>query len=161
VASNNKQILLIAINTMEKHINDIKHERRNQLAFKRTRDFLKFIGETEIKVCIHLNSGKKLEVMEQINCPHTKLDYVEAFVRGGPKTQKRHSLWGGLLPKRTKAPQTTRASLRPTETTKNHVDSIQEFASEFVKIKPVQAATESEQDEYDVGAAFFCYLNII
>jgi hypothetical protein len=63
-ASNNKQVLLIAINTMEKHINDIKQERRNQLAFKRTREFLKFIADTAIEVCIHENSGQRVEVME-------------------------------------------------------------------------------------------------
>lgn len=77
---------------------------------------------------------------------------------------KRNSLWGGLFPSKQKKSSRTSSrqqSLRPTDATKVHVDTIQQFSDEFVKIPAVQNATELEEDEFGVGDAFFCYLNII
>jgi hypothetical protein len=156
LASKNRQKLLVAINSLEKHIYDVKQEEKVQTSLQRTRDFISFISEAVIPVCVcpqTARQGGEIIVTKQRECFHTRLDYVNVLV---PVSKKRNSL---RSPSMRSTKSSTRLSTGPGQP--GHVNTIDEFAEEFVKLEPVQHCAESEKDVARVGEAFFDYISIL
>lgn len=158
VANQNKQILLMGINTMEKHVNDVTQEEKIQRSLQTTRTFFQFIKDAEIIVCIYVHGENQtngiVSVARISDCPHTKLDYVGAFVMGNIRPPSAAHRASGHVSR-----LSTRHSM--IKQPSGHVSTIEEFAKEFVKLSQVQRSTESEKDDLGVGAAFFQYLEIV
>lgn len=157
LASKNRQKLLVAINSLENHIYDIKQEEKVQTSLQRTRDFIGFISDAVIPVCVcpqTAKQGGEIIITKQRECFHTRLDYVNVLV---PVSKKRSSL-------RSPSMRSVKSSGRlsnPGFVQPGHVNTIDEFSEEFVKLEPVQRCAETESDTARVGEAFFDYINIL
>ena len=141
VATRNKKLLLLSINFTEKHITDLKHEVKVYETLKQKSFALEFIKTRKVPVCLLtiIERQKPLtQVFTQSTCPHSKLASVNEFVLGTKKTSK------GL------------ANIDDT-----HVTSIEDFYERFMQLEQVQKSTEEEDDLYNVGGAFFEYLQIV
>ena len=141
LANRNKKLLLLAVNFMEKHINDIKQEIRVFESVKRKEFFLKFIKKGKVPACLlSIRDGNTLtiQVFSQDTCPHSKLASVNEFVMGSKKSGK---------------------GTHGNEAT--HVSNIEEFYQKFMKLDQVVQSTEREDDPFKVGEAFFEYMNVI
>ena len=141
LANRNKKLLLLAVNFMEKHINDIKQEIRVFESVKRKEFFLKFIKKGKVPACllsIRDGSNLTIQVFPQLTCPHSKLASVNEFVMGSKKSGKGN---------------------HGNEAT--HVNNIEEFYQKFMKLDQVVQSTEREDDPFKVGEAFFEYMNVI
>lgn len=141
LANKNKKLLLLAVNFMEKHINDIKQEIRVFESVKRKEYFLRFIKKGKVPACLlSIKDGSNLtiQVFPQSSCPHSKLASVNEFVMGSKKTGK---------------------GSHGNEAT--HVSNIEEFYQKFMKLDQVVQSTEREDDPCKVGEAFFEYMNVI
>lgn len=157
-ASKNRQKLLIAINSLEKHILDMKQEGKVQASLQRTRDFIGFISNAVIPVCIcpqTAKQGGEIIITMQRECFHTRLNYVNLVPVSKPRSSLR------TTPSTKSFMMPSNRSSYPTSSQPGHVMTIDEFAEEFVKLEPVQHCAETEADVAKVGEAFFDYLNIL
>jgi hypothetical protein len=165
VASVNKQILLLAINSMEKHISDIRQEERVQLSAQHTRDFISFIKSARVPVCLSVVNLQEVIVCKQKECQHSRIDYMNILVPGVKRTFTKSQPQKG--PSRVEPP-------------KYHVELIDEFADEFSNLDLLKGCTKksirahvtchqpidklsskSRTDSLSVGDAFFTYIQIL
>jgi hypothetical protein len=147
IANENKQILLVAINTLEKHISDIMQEERIQSVAKNTRDFINFIKSASIPVCVSVLNTRHstdIAVVRLKECQHNKTDYTHIGRRN----------FAGIS-----NPHQTALSLDEKPT--GHIKLIDEFAEVFSSLEPVMRCTEKSSDEFNIGLAFFTYIQIL
>lgn len=140
IANKNKKLLLLAINFMEKHVSDMKTEVKIQESLQRKNYFLSFIRKGKIPACLlTAKDGQSVttQVYHQSVCPHSKISAVGDFVLGNNKRAKTHN----------------------NEDT--HVLTIEEFYQKFMKLDQVVQSTEKEDDPFNVGGAFFDYINLV
>jgi GTPase-activator protein for Ras-like GTPase/Vacuolar sorting protein 9 (VPS9) domain len=141
IATRNKKLLLLGINFMEKHIVDLRQEVKMYETLKQKSYALDFIKKGRVNACLlTVKEGSKptTQVFSQTVCPHSKLASVNEFVMGSKKTLKSF------------------ASIDDT-----HVTTIEEFYEKFMKLPQVIESTQEEDDQYNVGGAFFEYLSIV
>lgn len=138
-ANKNKKLLLLAVNFMEKHVNDMRQEVKVQESLQRKNYFLQFIKDGKIPAClvtVKEGSYNTIQVFHQNICLHSKLQSVGDFVLGGRGSK----------------------SLK-TENT--HTSTIEEFYQKFMKLDQVVQSTEKVDDPYNVGGAFFEYMTLV
>jgi len=163
LASKNRQKLLVAINSLEKHIYDIKQEEKVQTSLQRTRDFISFISEAVIPVCVcpqTAKQGGEIIITKQRECFHTRLDYVNVLVPVAKRRPSTKSIPTMKSPSMRSVKSSSRLSHQGSVQA-GHVNTIDEFSEEFVKLEPVQKCAESDTDTAKVGEAFFDYINIL
>mmetsp|Transcript_10623 Transcript_10623/g.20548 ORF Transcript_10623/g.20548 Transcript_10623/m.20548 type:complete len:1002 (+) Transcript_10623:440-3445(+) len=148
VASRNKKILLLAVNSIEHHIIDIQKEAREQFHFQRTRDFIEILRHETLPVCICPQQSKQVGdilVTKQKDCFHTRLDYVNVLIPRPKSIAKSRSA--------------SKVNLTIEDT--GHVENIDGFAKEFGSLESVRKSLEDENRAEVTGAAFFAYLEIV
>ena len=141
LATRNKKLLLLGINFMEKHNVDLRQEVKMYETLKQKSFALDFIKRGKVQACLlTIKEGTKstIQVFSQNICPHSKLVTVNEFVLGSRRTNK--------------------SFVNMDET---HVTTIEEFYEKFMKLDQVSQSTEEEEDQFNVGGAFFEYLSII
>ena len=141
LATRNKKLLLLGINFMEKHNVDLRQEVKMYETLKQKSFALDFIKRGKVQACLlTIKEGTKstIQVFSQNICPHSKLVSVNEFVLGSRRTNK--------------------SFVNMDET---HVTTIEEFYEKFMKLDQVSQSTEEEEDQFNVGGAFFEYLSII
>jgi hypothetical protein len=144
IVNENKQILLVAINSLEKHITDVMHEKRIQLVAKNTRDFISFIKSASIPVCVSVRTRHSTDVavVRLKECKHNTTDFIGRRTFTGLSTlhQRPFSF-----------------EEKPT----GHIKLIDEFADVFSNLEPVLRCTERSSDEFNIGLAFSTYIQIL
>ena len=141
VATRNKKLLLLGINFMEKHNADLRQEVKMYETLKQKSFALEFIKRGKVNACLlTIRDGGKptTQIFPQFSCPHSKLASVNEFVLGSKKNVK------------------TFATIDDT-----HVTTIEEFYEKFMRLDQVAQSTEEEDDTFNVGGAFFDYLQIV
>ena len=141
VATRNKKLLLLGINFMEKHNADLRQEVKMYETLKQKSLALEFIKRGKVNACLlTIRDGNKpsTQIFPQYSCPHSKLASVNEFVLGSKKNVKSF------------------ATIDDT-----HVTSIEEFYEKFMRLDQVAQSTEEEDDTFNVGGAFFDYLQIV
>ena len=140
VATRNKKLLLLGINFMEKHNADLRQEVKMFETLKQKSFALSFIKHGKVNACLlTIKEGLKpiTQVFSQSACPHTKLASINELI--GVKKNVR-----------------TFATIDDT-----HVWTIEEFYEKFMKLPQVAQSTQEEDDQFNVGGAFFDYLLIV
>jgi hypothetical protein len=147
IASHEKQLLLLAVNMMEKHLVDTKQEAKVQQSYQRLRNFLNLVKKTEVSVCIALQQSKHrlhVVVLRQRECLHVRS----------------HSMT--LLPKYVRRNISKSVSqVINLGRTLGHVSSIDEFADQFSSLEQVARSTLTSDDTELVAKSYRDYLNIV
>jgi hypothetical protein len=147
IASLEKQLLLLAVNMMEKHLVDMRQEAKLQQSYQHLRSFLNLVKKTEVSVCVALQQSKNrvtVVVLRQRECLHVRA----------------HSMT--LLPKYVKRNMSKSVSqLINLGRTQGHVSSIDEFADQFSSLEQVARSTLTSEDSELVVKSYRDYLNIV
>lgn len=137
-ANQNKKVLLLVINFIEKHVKDIEQESKVQESVQRKKQFQEIIRTKEIHACVfnkRESEKHSLLVIPMHECPHARVAFAQDLIRGGrPNVQLE---------------------------LKQHVRKIDEFLQVFVSKDEVVQCCDSDQDPHSVGQAFFSYIELI
>jgi len=150
---------LLAINSIEKLLNDMRYENHLHKDYRNRSMLMDFLKKTQIQCCVNHapedreQTGKPIvQVKDHENCIHNSIKYLDLLLFGG----------GGAYENPRSGSSSNSSNSRNIDPNSlPHASTIDEFVELYTDLDCVKQSVLYDIDADEVGPAFECYMGMI